>query len=121
MTRTGTYSPGRQIDILVMYQSSPSSYGIRLHSSCSGPLQCVAGVCEMLRDVNFEPGTITCTEYDELSALRKAQAWGTPVFQPEHPRYAAATARLQHLEAKELGSATVGPSRQRAHPLSYGD
>ena len=102
MITIGTYSPGRQIDILVMYQSSPSNYGIRMHASCSGTLQYGAGVCAMLRDVTFEPEAITCTEHDELAALRKAQAWGTPMFQPEHPRYAAAMARLAHLEAKEL-------------------
>jgi hypothetical protein len=114
MTRTGTYSPARQIDILVMYQSSPSSYRIRLHSSFSGALRYVAGVRAVLRDVSFEPEAITCAEYDELAALRKAQAWGTPMFQPEHPRYAAAMARLAHLEAKESGSLPVGSSMERA-------
>jgi hypothetical protein len=44
-------------------------------------------------------------EYDELSALRKAQAWGAPVFQPGHDRYAEAIARLNALVAKELAAA----------------
>jgi hypothetical protein len=100
MITTGTCSPGRHIDILVMYQSSPSSYGIRLHSSLSDVPHRVASVCATFTDVAFEPQAITCTEYDELAALRKAQAWGTPMFQPEYPRYAEAMARLEHLEAK---------------------
>jgi hypothetical protein len=89
-----------------MYLFSPSSYGIRLRTYGSGASQGVAGVRAMERDVAFEPEAITCTEYDELAALRKAQAWGTPMFQPEHPRCAQAMARLKQLEAKELSSLT---------------
>jgi hypothetical protein len=110
MTRTAGYSRGRQIDILVMYQSSPTSYGIRLHSSNSGALQRVVGVVATLRDATVEPEAITCTEYDELAALRKAQAWGTPMFQPKHPRYAAAMTRLEQLKAKELSTSPSAPA-----------
>jgi hypothetical protein len=104
MIRLGTYSPGSQTDILVMYLSSPSSYGIRLHSSCCGASPRLAGVGAMRTDVVFGPETITSTEYDELAALRKAQAWGTPMFQREHPQYAVAIARLEHLESRVLAA-----------------
>jgi hypothetical protein len=40
-------------------------------------------------------------EFEELAALRKAQAWGTPVFQPGHPLCQQVMARLTELEAKE--------------------
>jgi len=102
MIRLGTYSPGSQTDILVMYLSSPSSYGIRVHSSCCGASPRLAGAVR--RDVAFGSETITSTEYDELAALRKAQAWGTRMFQPEHPQYAVAIARLEHLEARVLAA-----------------
>ena len=103
MIRVETYSQGRHADILIMYLSSPSSYGIRLRSSPSGIPLGVAGVRTKLTGVSAcEPKHITLAEYNELAALRKAQAWRTPMFQPDHPQYAAAMARLSQLEAKEL-------------------
>ena len=44
---------------------------------------------------------ITENEFEELAALRKAQGWGTPLFQPGHPKYQQTLARLTELEAKE--------------------
>ncbi len=74
-------SPG---DTLAMYYMSSDEYGLRLRS----------------------PATrFTCAEHDELAALRKAQAWGAPLFQRAHPGYTAALARLAELEAKERAAA----------------
>jgi hypothetical protein len=44
---------------------------------------------------------ISDDEFDELAALRKAQAWNAPMFQPSHPSYQRAMARLRELQAKE--------------------
>jgi hypothetical protein len=44
---------------------------------------------------------ISAREFDELAALRKAQAWGAPLFQPCHPNYQDALIRLKELERKE--------------------
>jgi hypothetical protein len=49
---------------------------------------------------------ISTLEYAELAGLRKAQAWGAPMFQPGHGKYVEALARLHELEAKELAAAT---------------
>jgi hypothetical protein len=94
-----------QADMLVMYLSSPSSYGIRFQSSPE--------LSVIVNDTAIKPA-ITSAECDELAALRKAQAWETPMFQPRHPRYAAAIARLRQLEAKELASGSAGSPRSRA-------
>jgi hypothetical protein len=45
-------------------------------------------------------------EFEELAILRKAQCWCTPVFQPGHPDYGQAMARLKQLEAKERLAST---------------
>jgi hypothetical protein len=86
------------VDILVLYLSSPSSYGVRLRSA--------AGRRVTLKDAASRPA-ITSAEYEELSALRKAQAWDTPIFQRGHAQYAAAIARVRQLEAKELASVSA--------------
>lgn len=53
------------------------------------------------------------TEFEELAALRKAQAWGTPVFQPGHPKHQQVLARLTELEAKERAcGAQLGSTRK---------
>lgn len=44
---------------------------------------------------------ISENEFEELAGLRKAQGWGTPIFQPGHPKYQQTRARLRELEAKE--------------------
>jgi hypothetical protein len=36
---------------------------------------------------------ITENEFEELAALRKAQGWGAPLFQPGHSKYRQALAR----------------------------
>jgi len=87
-------------DILVLYLSSPSSYSVRLQSA--------PGLCVTRQDAAIESATITTAEYDELAALRKAQAWETPMFQPGHAQYRAVVARLRQLEAKELASVSAG-------------
>ena len=91
-------------DMLVMYLSSPSSYGIRFQPSPE--------LCVIVKDTAIKPA-ITSAECDELATLRKAQAWETPMFQPRHPRYAAAIARLRQLEAKELANVSAGLPRSR--------
>jgi len=54
------------------------------------------------RGADCGPATpISPCEFDELAALRKAQCWGTPLFQPSHPNYRRTMARLTELEAKE--------------------
>jgi hypothetical protein len=40
-------------------------------------------------------------EFEELAGLRKAQGWGTPIFQPGHPRYQETVERMSELEARE--------------------
>jgi hypothetical protein len=59
----------------------------------------------VLEELGRAPSSISCLQYDELSALRKAQAWGAPMFQPGHDRYAEAISRLNALVAKELAAA----------------
>jgi hypothetical protein len=49
--------------------------------------------------VSDEP--ISAREFDELAALRKAQAWGAPLFQSNHPKYHDTLIRLKELERKE--------------------
>jgi hypothetical protein len=82
-------------DILVLYLSAPGRYGVRLQSA--------PALCVMPQPIAIEPA-ITSAEYDELTALRKARAWGTPLFQPGHAQYAAALTRLKQLETKELAT-----------------
>jgi hypothetical protein len=54
-------------------------------------------------------------EFDELAGLRKARAWGAPMFQPGHGKYVEALARLNELEAKELAAGNSGiTNNQRA-------
>jgi hypothetical protein len=48
---------------------------------------------------------ISFAEYDELSALRKAQAWGTAMFQAGHAKYAETIARMKELEIKVRATA----------------
>jgi hypothetical protein len=40
-------------------------------------------------------------EFEELAGLRRAQGWGTAIFQPGHPKYERTMARMAELEAKE--------------------
>jgi hypothetical protein len=49
---------------------------------------------------------ITAHEFEELAGLRKAQAWGTPMFQPGHANYQQALARIAELETKERAAST---------------
>jgi hypothetical protein len=92
-----------------MYFSSPTTYGIRMNS-CVRPVSAFSASRPILsRDSVLEPRTISCAEFDELAALRKAEAWGTPMFQPNHSRYEEMIARLRELEAKELTSAHDNP------------
>ena len=94
-------SPESRAEVFVLYCSSSTTYGIRLSVlRCCAP-QFVTSPQVVPTDAASAPGDITFTEYDELSALRKAQAWGAPMFQPNHPRYSQAIARLNQLEAKE--------------------
>jgi hypothetical protein len=44
---------------------------------------------------------ISESEFEELSALRKGQAWGAPLFQPGHAKYEVTAVRLKELEMKE--------------------
>lgn len=93
-------------DILVLYLSSASRYGVRLQSA--------PGPCVMPQHNAIEPA-ITGAEYDELTALRKAQAWETPMFRPGHAQYAAVVTRLKQLEAKERVSVSARFPRSRMH------
>ena len=97
--------PESQADVLIMYCSSATTYGVRLKSCCPAILPFVRGPRLATANVTEEPNAITFAEYDELSALRKAHAWGTPMFQPNHPHYQELMARLKELEAKELATA----------------
>jgi hypothetical protein len=90
---------------LVMYCSSPTTYGIRVSAPCPALLRSVIRFPTVVAEVGRAPSSISCLEYDELSALRKAQAWGAPMFQPYHDRYEEAIARLNALVAKELAAA----------------
>jgi hypothetical protein len=59
------------------------------------------------------PQPISSVEHAELSWLRKAQAWGTPLFQSTHAGYSQAIARLRELEVKErAASASAFESRK---------
>jgi hypothetical protein len=102
MISTGLPSVRPQDEILVMYCSSPTTYGIRMNSCVPSALSFRASPPVLSSGFVLEPRTISCTEYDELAALRKAQAWGTPMLQPDHSRYEETIARLRELEAKEL-------------------
>jgi hypothetical protein len=93
-----------QDEILVMYCSSPATYGIRMNSHCQGAFPFATGARVVSGDATRAPSAISLTEHDELAALRKSQAWGTPMFQPDHPRYAQSISRLRELEAKELAT-----------------
>ena len=103
MHKVGVHPPEYGADILIMYCSSATTYGVRLKSCCSAVLPFARDPRLVTKDVTGEP--ISFSEYDELSALRKAHAWGTPMFQPNHPRYQELIARLKELEAKELATA----------------
>jgi hypothetical protein len=81
-----------------MYCSSRNAYGIRLGCPEPGDFQLVA---TSRPGVARQREAIICTELDELAWLRKAQAWGTPLFQPGHVRYVEALTRLRDLEARE--------------------
>ena len=101
MWKVSAHPPEYGADILIMYCSSATTYGVRLKSCC--PF--VQDPRLVAKDGTGEPKAISFTEYDELSALRKAHAWGTPMFQPNHPRYEELMVRLKELEAKELAMA----------------
>ena len=103
MRKAGARPPESQADILIMYCRSATTYSVRLKSSCPAVLPFARDPRLVTKDVTGEP--ISLTEYDELSALRKSRAWGTPMFQPNHPRYQELIARLKELEAKELATA----------------
>jgi hypothetical protein len=105
MISTGLPSVRPQDEILVMYCSSPATYGIRLTSHCPGVFPFPTSARVASSDAARAPSAIGLTEHDELAALRKSQAWGTPMFQPNHPRYAQLISRLRELEAKELATA----------------
>jgi hypothetical protein len=107
MTNAGLPSVGPQDEILVMYSSSPTTYGIRMNSCDASVIAFTASPPVLSR--KFDRGTITCAEYDELAALRKAQAWGTPMFQPTHSRYEEMIARVRELEAKLLAASHQAP------------
>jgi hypothetical protein len=55
----------------------------------------------LVQPIRLAATPISETEFDELSALRKAQAWGAPLFQCGHAKYQQTIARLRELEAKE--------------------
>jgi hypothetical protein len=55
---------------------------------------------------------ISESEFEELGGLRMAQGWGTPMFQPGHPKCQQALARLAELEAKERAASDFGPLRR---------
>ena len=93
MISVGTAPRESQTYILVMYCSSATSYGIRLGDRM-GDFPCSRN------PVSRAQRTISFAEYDELSALRKAQAWGTPMFQVGHAKYAETIARMNELEIK---------------------
>jgi hypothetical protein len=80
-----------RVDAFVLYQASPATYGLRL-MACSP---------SRLRLSDGKPSALGFADYRELAALRQAQAWGAPVFQPSHARYRQVLARFQELEARE--------------------
>jgi hypothetical protein len=112
-------------ETLVIYYAAPDRYGIRaadgLRARGSHPwphsherLQLSVEPAVALPGLTPVFAPITDEEFEELSSLRKARAWGTPLFQPNHPRYGQALARLQELEAKEQAAAVPVPTIKEA-------
>jgi hypothetical protein len=91
--------------MLVLYYASPASYGIRLRSSTSDDGGFSVKPLALPQDVAPAAGIISTAEHDELAGLRKAQAWGDPMFQARNAKYTGAMARLHELEAKERATA----------------
>ena len=104
---------------LVLYWASPAAYGLRPTTRGADILGGVMSCRSAVQD------PISISEYDELTALRKAQAWGTPMFQPFHPLYAKTLTRLSELESKirGLGKSTPGArfGDQRPETVSWSD
>jgi hypothetical protein len=93
------------VETLVMYYSSAGAYGIRLRPGRSGDSHSSANLPAIPPKVARGSVAISDAEYEELTYLRKAQAWGAPLFQPGHRNYAQALARLSELQAKERATA----------------
>jgi hypothetical protein len=95
-TRSADYQP----DAFVLYYASAATYGIR-----ASPRRRTLPPGESIRDlaphVRSTPRDGGFAEYQELATLRRAQAWGTPLFHADHPDHAAALARLRELEQRE--------------------
>ena len=91
-------------EALVMYVASPGMYRTRLDVHRAGSDLHLTNIpAAQPRKVQL-PSAINDSEYEELAGLRKAQAWGAPMFQSGHPKQKEALARLNELQAKECAA-----------------
>jgi hypothetical protein len=104
---TGSRTPGTRIILGEGVLNTPAQLNTSAKPSLA--LQAAAPAARPINDV----------EFDELAALRKAQSWETPIFQPGHPNYHRTVARLAELEAKERAacdSSASGNQHSRISP-----
>ena len=79
-------------DTMVLYCASPTAYGIGLSAPHAG--------AQARKEAMSQQELLDPLEYDEWTVLRKAQAWGAPLFETTHPEYHQTMCRLQELESK---------------------
>ena len=91
-----------------MYYASPGIYRMRLHFLGSEIVLSAENAEANRQSAPSALPAISDTEFEELAGLRKAQAWGAPIFRSGHPNHADALARIEELETKERAAAVEG-------------